>query len=350
MTSNQNIISALADTLWPAGLKLASQVNKWLTANVETTISGGDGPETLLKELQEWKTCFQNALASPRPALCNWFLKGCLTVTSFIETAINGLGEDGFLYDIVNCGPRHRFCTPTLVASNCLGLGYACGHKKFLWMATALYGAGDVFDAEITQEDVDNYASYLQRIGDSAHLKWFRDPNVPEQEKIRHVNAWKTVEDYRANSPQITGLWVEIGNAFRSAAARGDDLETTLPSGRVLPYRKLGFRKNDDGSSDITARIVKNGKWTRVKVYGGLGTENLVQATARDVFRDALLRVHDAGHKIILHVHDELVVETGKARAEGAAEDIKRLMGMPVPWAPGLPIEAEVEISEHYKK
>jgi DNA polymerase len=84
--------------------------------------------------------------------------------------------------------------------------------------------------------------------------------------------------------------------------------------------------------------------------YGGKLTENLVQATARDVFTDALLRVEDSGFPLLFHVHDEGNYEVDSQYAEQYAVEIKRLYEMPVSWLPGCPIEAEVKILDRYTK
>ena len=80
-------------------------------------------------------------------------------------------------------------------------------------------------------------------------------------------------------------------------------------------------------------------------------TENLVQCVARDILADAVLRCEIAGMRVILHVHDEIVVEVGRGRTKAVgAEDLKALMETPPEWAADLPIEAEVKESDKYEK
>ena len=72
------------------------------------------------------------------------------------------------------------------------------------------------------------------------------------------------------------------------------------------------------------------------------------QSMARDAFRDCLLRVHDAGYKVLFHVHDELIVELEASKAEAAKLDIERIMGIHPTWAPTLPVAAEAILADSY--
>ena len=61
-------------------------------------------------------------------------------------------------------------------------------------------------------------------------------------------------------------------------------------------------------------------KWGQLETYGGKLTENVVQAIARDLLTHALHTVSNAGHEIVMHVHDEIVVETASASAAEVCE------------------------------
>ena len=52
-----------------------------------------------------------------------------------------------------------------------------------------------------------------------------------------------------------------------------------------------------------------SGRWCQQETYGGKLTENIVQAIARDVLADAIVRLHNANYDIVFHVHDEVVIE-----------------------------------------
>jgi hypothetical protein len=94
------------------------------------------------------------------------------------------------------------------------------------------------------------------------------------------------------------------------------------------------------------------GKWIDCRygqgAYGGLWTENIVQAIARDLLAAAMMRLEAAGYHIVLHVHDEIVCE---ARIEfGSTEEFRNLITTSPDWAAGLPIAAKVRNGERFSK
>lgn len=100
--------------------------------------------------------------------------------------------------------------------------------------------------------------------------------------------------------------------------------------------------------------ILNAGPRRRFTVRGRDGkpfiVSNCVQATARDVFAEGLLRVERAGFQILFHCHDEVVCEVPAESATEAAAEIARLMTTRPEWMPGLPLEAETQISDRYCK
>lgn len=76
--------------------------------------------------------------------------------------------------------------------------------------------------------------------------------------------------------------------------------------------------------------------------------ENIVQATSRDCLREAMFRVDKAGYDIVMHVHDEVVLDIPKDRA--TVKEINELMGQPIEWAPGLPLKADGYECNYYMK
>ena len=85
----------------------------------------------------------------------------------------------------------------------------------------------------------------------------------------------------------------------------------------------------------------------RIESYGPKFVENIVQATSRDILAEAMLRLHKAGYKIVMHVHDEVVIE---APADTSLEDISKIMGQAPTWADGLLLRADGYVCDFYKK
>jgi len=127
----------------------------------------------------------------------------------------------------------------------------------------------------------------------------------------------------------------------------GQHLWYALPSGRVLcyPYAKL----NGDGVSYLKASwkpAADATEWPRARLWRGLAVENVTQAVANDILRHALRRLDD----VVLHIHDEVVVQCPETDSERVAADVERVMCEPPEWAVGLPLAAEVKIMTRYGK
>ena len=124
-----------------------------------------------------------------------------------------------------------------------------------------------------------------------------------------------------------------------------------LPGGRKLAYYDARIEPNARGMDQITYAGVEQTtkRWGRLETYGGKLVENIVQATARDCLAVAMLRVEAAGYKIVMHVHDEMVVDVPCEDVD-AAETITELMGLNISWAPGLPLKGDTYETPFYRK
>lgn len=183
-----------------------------------------------------------------------------------------------------------------LAKARVLGLGYGCGAEKFVAVAKIMAGL------DISPED---------------------------SEKI--------VADYRAQNPKILALWDRMQREFR--AVKGPVWAIRTKAKRPMRY----FKPKDGQASAVKGR-------PQTKFYGGKLVENLVQATARDVLADMILRIEAAGFPVVLHVHDEIVAEVSNDTAPAALAEIRRIMSTPPKWMPTLPVECEATTMEAYGK
>lgn len=253
------------------------------------------------------------------------------------RTSMNWTGETG---DYKKEAPRHYLTAKARV----LALGYGAGWRKFNAMAylPAYLGkdAKEVFAMPVTEFQIAAFTDYLLKFEkDKATLrKWkARTPELVTE----WTNSWLIVQDFRTKNPKIVALWKHLDNAIRQAI--GDTYRIRLPSGRILQYRDVIC----DDENGVTAIICRGGKMVRRKLYGGLLTENIVSAIARDILRDAAIRLHLHNFQIILRVHDELVLEVSPTAPLFL---IRELMAVNPPWLIGCPIDVEVEQAVRYKK
>ncbi|MBE5809672.1 MAG: hypothetical protein E7318_01925 [Clostridiales bacterium] len=179
---------------------------------------------------------------------------------------------------------------------------------------------------------------------------------VPEEELQPLVDSW------REANPNIVDLWWAVDKAVKKAVTRKATAEThgidfrwekgflfiTLPSGRDLAYVKPRLGENKFGGESITYEGVgATKKWERLESYGPKFVENIVQATARDILAEAMLRLDAAGYHIVMHVHDEAVIE---APADTSLEEICSIMGRTPKWANGLILRADGYVCDFYRK
>ncbi len=181
---------------------------------------------------------------------------------------------------------------------------------------------------------------------------------IPEEELPAIVKHWR-----KAN-PHIVRYWYAVEDAAIRAvqgekvlldhgvrlACEGDYLFITLPSGRRLAYYKPELLPEPRFDKlGLTYMGTDNAKrYTRLKTYGGKLVENITQATARDCLRDAMAALDRAGYPIVFTVHDEVILDVPVGT--GSLEEVREIMSRPVPWAPGLPLDAAGFEADFYMK
>lgn len=174
------------------------------------------------------------------------------------------------------------------------------------------------------------------------------------------------VKAWRRSNPAITKMWWEIGDAAIAAVADPGATEEThgitfkaengflfirLPSGRRLAYPRPGIEVNRYGRNELMYEGIEQGRktWGKVSTYGPKLVENIVQAIARDLLADAMINLDAAGYRIVMHVHDEVIIED-PVDHDGALEYIEYVMGQIPAWAAGLPQRADGYECEFYRK
>lgn len=167
----------------------------------------------------------------------------------------------------------------------------------------------------------------------------------------RIVDLWYSVENAALNAVK-TGSPVAIKNLIFAREVEGslDSLTVTLPSGRRLFYNNPVIKPNAWGNESICYMGVNqtSKKWEEIPTYGGKLVENIVQAISRDCLAVSMVRLNNFGYDVVMHIHDEVVVDAKKDYAD--LEKICKIMGQPIPWAKDLILKAEGFTTEYYKK
>lgn len=175
------------------------------------------------------------------------------------------------------------------------------------------------------------------------------------------------VANYRQANSAVPDLWkgyeraavsaVETGAVYNAGRCRfyvkDRFLWVELPSGRRLAYRdpQIAWRETEFGprkTLEFWGVNSKTKKWDLERTWGGTLTENIVQATARDLMMPAMVRLEKSGYKALLMVHDEGITE--KPLGKGSIDEFVKIMCEVPPWAPGLPLEAKGWKGPRYRK
>ena len=184
--------------------------------------------------------------------------------------------------------------------------------------------------------------------------------HMPESEARRTVDLWR-----RAN-PWAVPFWSDLEHAYTRAIRRpgdvfkagrvqymmqGEHLWYALPSGRVLCYPYARFEEDGVSYAKASWKPAADAKeWPRARLWKGLACENIVQATANDILREALRELDAAGVEVVLHVHDEIVAEIDTDKSEELAAAMRAVMVTPPAWAEGLPLGASGKVMQRYGK
>lgn len=266
--------------------------------------------------------------------------------------------------------PGCRFLVSDFSAIEARVLAWLAGEK---WRLDTFTAGGDIYCASASQMfkvPVEKHGvnGHLRQKGKIAELALgyggsvgalkamgALDMGLTEAELQPLVNTW------RDTNPAITRLWWDVDRAVKyTLMKRGDApklphglalrmlgqlLQIQLPSGRSLYY--LRPQLDEQGRISYEGSMA-NGGWGRVESYGPKFVENIVQAIARDCLAKAMINLEFDRHRIVFHVHDEVIVEEPE---DGATpEDIAALMTRPIDWAPGLPLDADAYACAYYKK
>ena len=180
------------------------------------------------------------------------------------------------------------------------------------------------------------------------------------------------VERWRKANPSIVQFWYTVEAAAREVVGTGrrvtlrsgsivlarefdqsnnlDFLTIQLPSGRKLYYANPHIGTNRFGRPSICyyGMDQKTNEWKIIETYGGKLVENITQAAARDCLAEAIDRLEAAGYPVVMHVHDEIVVDAPPEKQNLHA--MEAIMSQTPDWAPGLPLNADGWVNNFFKK
>jgi DNA polymerase len=186
------------------------------------------------------------------------------------------------------------------------------------------------------------------------------------------VASWYDLQDAAIEAVRAPGMKVPCcGGRIQYLVAHGI-LWCRLPSGRALSYvspriesgtcptcHGTGSFDEEEcadcwGRGSVKARVAYMGvnsltkQWGPQRLYGGRQCENVVQAIARDVMVEGMLRLEAAGYPTVLTVHDEVLAEVPEGF--GSPEEFAAIMSAVPTWAEGLPVAVGAWKDHRYVK
>ena len=178
------------------------------------------------------------------------------------------------------------------------------------------------------------------------------------------------VDRWRRSNPAIVNFWYQVEAAALAAVQEGrsstvgcvtisrecdtgnglDFMTIKLPSGRKLYYASPHMGVNRFGKPSICylGQNQTTKKWAPLETYGGKLVENITQAVARDCLFYSIEQLSAAGYRIVFDIHDEVVIEAPAGLAD--LDRVVEIMSQPIPWAPGLPLNADGWVDGYFKQ
>ena len=160
----------------------------------------------------------------------------------------------------------------------------------------------------------------------------------------------RIVDLYRTDNYRIKELWRECDNALQQMMHEGSAsvgvLETPcnsmgiqLPNGLYIRYPSLRIGEEE--------RIIYDSRRGPVSIWGGAMVENIVQALARIIIGEQMLKIAER-YKVVLTVHDAVVLCVPEEQLEEAVKYVNICMSTPPAWCKNLPVTCESKWGASY--
>jgi DNA polymerase bacteriophage-type len=178
------------------------------------------------------------------------------------------------------------------------------------------------------------------------------------------------VNGYRAGHPKLERLWAMLeyaalialdqpGKEVSVPIGRGECTEIVfvrdtvalrmhLPSGRAISYHNARLHL-EPGASAPQAVYDKPEGYTET-LDRKILSNNATQGLARDLFWEILIDIDHPLSPVVHHVYDEVILEVLSAHATMRCDQLLVRMKQAPVWAPGLPLEAEGDVSLRWHK
>lgn len=259
------------------------------------------------------------------------------------------------------------------VAGDKSGLAeYETGKDTYISMASTVFGKTyEMIKAEYDREGFSEMRQLGKTIilacGYQMGLKKFKDTAALNGLELPDSLITRAHAAFREKYPLVPKVWSNYEQAAIYAVlnktkkvttnkvtwyCEGEFLFARLPSGRKIAYYGPEVRNEETPWGELRPKLYvwttdsKTKQWVHRAVYGGLLTENIVQAISRDCMAESMVRVENAGYDCILTVHDEILTE----KENGDLNEFKKLMSTRPDWGLDIPLKVGAWSGERYRK
>lgn len=257
-----------------------------------------------------------------------WLAGATENVERFKQGFDQYIDQAAFMYDIkpefVNSSQRQDGKVVVL------GCGFGQGARKLQITAKQQWGMDLTF--EQSQFLVNGYRKkhadvvrMWYKLKDAALLA-IQQPGVPY---TVYKTTFKVVRD------RAKALWLMM----------------TLPSGRSMYYREPIVIEDQYGLVPAHMGLNQTTKvWGPMKLIPGRITENIVQASSRDILVHGMKKAEAAGLPIMWTIYDEVVCEVPEDKAEESLALLYKCMCSTESWSRDIPLRADGYYGPRYKK
>ena len=211
---------------------------------------------------------------------------------------------------ISKANPVERFVGKTCI----LGLGYGTGAAKLRHTLKTQPPGADLTEDKC-KDIVDLYRTTNDKI-----VRLWRDSEMA----LKHIAGWTS---------EMNEFSLGEHNAVRV-----DSNGVRLPNGLYIRYPNLRIEEE---------RMTYDSRKGKVSIWGGSVVENVVQALARIIVAEQMLRLRER-YRPVLTVHDAAVIVTPIDELQDAIAFITQVMSTPPDWANGLPVACETKYGQSY--
>ena len=288
-------------------------------------------------------------------------LTGCVRLLGVFKAGLDPYKDFGTefyqkAYDLITRWERNVCKPPTLGCVYRLSGGELVAGKR-----TGLWGYAEDMGVDMTREDAHRGVKVFRTMYPEIPVYWKALENAVERTLDTHRDSTVGLIRFEYRKPYLLA-WLPTGRPIYYFKPQMK--MRTVHTGRMIERRSRGMFEDGAPAGEMVevedtyqkrsftymAQHQKTRKWIRIDSHGGRTTEQVTQATAREVLKRGLLSAGRAGFRLCGHSHDEAIARVKKGDNWRTLERLCECMTESLPEILGLPLKAAGYVNSYYKK